>query len=75
MDLLKYGMENRKSSSAVRRHLAEMALHVEKRRADLEEKALEKSGITVSEEDGEEMLREIRARIAAGEGSGEEPGK
>ena len=65
MDLLKYGMENRKSSSAVKRHLAEAALNMEKARADLEESALEKSGIELPEMDDEKMLREIRAGIEA----------
>ena len=65
MDLLKYGMENRKSSSPVKRRLAEAALNVEKARADLEESSIEKSGIELPEMDDEKMLREIRARIEA----------
>ncbi len=69
MDLLKFGMENRKSPSAVRRRLAEAALSVEKTRADLEEKAIEKSGIRIPETDDREMLREIKARIEAEEKS------
>lgn len=63
MDLLKYGMENRRSSSAVRRRLAETVLNMEKAGADLEESRIEKSGIELPEMDDEKMLREIRARI------------
>lgn len=67
MDLLKYGMENRKSSSAVRRHMAEAALNLEKARADLEERRIEKSGIEIPEADDEKLLEKIRARIEAEE--------
>ncbi len=70
MNLLKYGMENRKSSSTVRRCLAETALNMEKARADLEESMIEKSGIELPEMDDERMLQEIRDRIMTGEKSG-----
>ena len=63
MDLLKYGMDNRKSSSMVKRRLAEAVLNVEKAKADLEENRIEKSGIRLPEMDDGKMLREIRARI------------
>ena len=63
MDLLKYGMENRKSSLALRRCMAEAALNAEKAKADLEEKLLAKSGIEISSAEEEKLLEKIRARI------------
>lgn len=63
MDLLKFGMENRRSSSAVKRRMAEAVLDMEKAKADMEESRIGKSGIELPETDDEKMLREIRARI------------
>jgi hypothetical protein len=57
MDLLKYGMENRKSSSRIKRGLAEAALALEKARADREERKLSNQAIRIPEDEGEnEML-------------------
>ena len=61
MDLLLFGMKNRNSSSAVKRHLAEAALRVEKTKADLQEKLVE--GTKIPEEDEEKLLQDIKTRI------------
>lgn len=64
MDLLEFGMENRKSRSAVRRGLAKAALKIETVRADLLEKKLDRQHIRLPEDlDSDRMLEEIWNRI------------
>lgn len=64
MDLLEFGMRNRRSRSAVKRCLAEAALKIEIVRADLLEKKLDRMHIALPEDmDSEKMLEEIWRRI------------
>lgn len=63
MDLLKFGLDNLESDSAVKRNLAKAALEIVKKQADLYEKILEKEDISIPEEDTEELLRKIREEI------------
>lgn len=63
MDLLKFGLDNLESDSAVKRNLAKAALEIVKKQADLYEKILEKEDISIPEEDTEELLHKIREEI------------
>ena len=63
MDLLKFGLDNKDSNSVVKRKLAEAALEMVKKQADLYEKYLEKEDISIPDEDTEELLRKIREEI------------
>lgn len=66
MDLLEFGMENEKSTSAVKRAMAKAALAAVKKQADLYEDYLEKHCDTFPEPDSEEMLQKIREGIDDG---------
>lgn len=63
MDLLKFGLDNLESSSAVKRNLAKAALEIVKKQADLYEKMLEKEDISIPDEDTEILLQKIREEI------------
>lgn len=63
MDLLKFGLDNLESSSAVKRNLAKAALEIVKKQADLYEKMLEKEDISIPDEDTEKLLQKIREEI------------
>lgn len=63
MDLLKFGLDNRESKSVVKRKMAEAALEIVKKQADLYEKQLEKEEISFPDEDAEELFRKIREEI------------
>ena len=63
MDLLEFGLRNRESDSAVKRKLAEAALEIVKKQADLYEKRLEKEEISFPDEDTEVLMNRIREEI------------
>lgn len=64
MDLLKFGMENRKHPSAVRRRLAEAALYIAKKEADVMEWRIQRKRIELPEAgDEDELLMKIREEI------------
>lgn len=66
MDLLEYGMQNEKSSSMVKRVMAQAALSAVKKKADLYELYLEKNvPVPDNPGDAEAMLQKIKERIAA----------
>lgn len=69
MDLLEYGMQNEKSSSVVKRAMAQAAIAAVKTGADLYEKILDSKKIEIpdSPEDTEKMLEKIRKEIQLSE--------
>ncbi len=74
MDLLRFGLENRRSRSRLKKWLAGGLLELEKRRADCYEARLNRKKIAVpdSPEETETMLRSIWERIESGTGAREE---
>lgn len=66
MDLLKFGMENNSSESAVKKALAKGALAAAKKQADLYEAYINKQEIELPEDPktDEKMLEKIQERIA-----------
>lgn len=67
MDFLKYGMQNEKSESLIRRMLARGMLAAEKKRADLCEISLSKKEISFPDgpEENAALLAKIREQIDA----------
>ncbi|MDO4297417.1 MAG: hypothetical protein Q4C59_02925 [Lachnospiraceae bacterium] len=64
MDLLKFGMENRRHSSAVRRRLAMIALSIAKKKADIIEWWTDLKKIEFpKEESDEEFLKRLMQEI------------
>lgn len=66
MDLLKFGMENNSSESAVKKALAKGALAAAKKQADLYEAYVNKQEIEMPKDPkaDEQMLEKIQERIA-----------
>jgi hypothetical protein len=65
MNFMKFGMQNEKSESFIRRTLARWILAAEKKRADLTENWLIRKQIQVPEKTGDEdaLLKKIQAQI------------
>ena len=65
MDFLKYGLENKKSKSKLRRFIAECLLEIERRRADWYEARLDRKQLSIPDipEETDAMLQTIWTRI------------